>query len=85
MPAEESEPCCKNCGKVGGDCEELEARRQELQNINDGLRIKTREYMKEARKLSWERHRNRRESKKLRMTILRRHRDLLKSKVEDAE
>ena len=36
MPAEEDqepEPC-PNCGKVGGDCEELAARQKELNTIN---------------------------------------------------
>ena len=34
MPAEEEPEPCANCGKVGGDCEELSARCKELNTIN---------------------------------------------------
>ena len=41
MPSEEDqepEPKpCPNCGKVGGDCEELVERQKELNTINVGL------------------------------------------------
>ena len=87
MPAEEDqepEPC-PNCGKVGGDCEELAARQKELNTINVKLGKQQQEKIKEAREIRRQMRKNYQESKKLRMTVLKRRRDLIRSKIEEAE